>query len=74
MDWLKERLKDVRVIRGDPDFDFQTWVIDALRLIRESEEVEIETASEKAIRLELGLEKERWEVAEETIEERIFMK
>jgi hypothetical protein len=72
--WLKEKLQEVTVVRNNPDFDCQTWVIDALRILKEShgEGVEIDNIIERDIRAELEQEKERWELAEATIEERLF--
>jgi hypothetical protein len=72
LDWLKETLNEVIVVRNNPDFDCQTWVIDALRLVKGSSGVEISNVSERGIREELIQEKERWEQAEPTIEERLY--
>jgi hypothetical protein len=71
LDWLEKRLKDVAVVPHDIEFDCQTWVIDAVRMLK-NDGVEITEVSERNIRTELARESERWEVAEDTIEERLF--
>lgn len=74
LDWFEKHLQDVRIIRHDVDFDCQTWVMEAIRDIRMLKEdgVEIFGVTERGVRAELELELERWEVAEDTIEERLF--
>lgn len=69
--WLEKRLQDVRVVRHDPDFDCQTWVMEAIRMLKD-DGVDILDVTERSIRAELALELERWEVADDTIEERLF--
>jgi hypothetical protein len=71
LDWLKTRLRDIRVVRHDTEFDCQTWVMDAVRMLKH-DGVGITNVSERSIRAELAREVERWEVAEDTIEERLF--
>ncbi|KAJ7457048.1 hypothetical protein FB451DRAFT_601507 [Mycena latifolia] len=71
LDWLKERLREIPVIRYEPSFDCQTWTFDALRLLKE-DGIVTEDTSERHIRAELKLEEERWEESEDTIEERLF--
>ncbi|KAJ7271105.1 hypothetical protein C8J57DRAFT_1065622 [Mycena rebaudengoi] len=71
LDWLKERLRQIPVLRYEPSFDCQTWVFDALRLLKD-DGVVTEDTSERLIRAELKLEEERWEESEDTIEERLF--
>jgi hypothetical protein len=71
MDWLERRLRDVEVVRCDTEFDCQTWVMDAIRMLKD-DGVDMTNVSERRIRAELTLELERWEVAEDTIEERLF--
>ncbi|EGO31234.1 hypothetical protein SERLADRAFT_377101 [Serpula lacrymans var. lacrymans S7.9] len=71
VNWLEERLKSVPVIRNDPNFDCQTWVIEALRLMK-YDGVISQNISEVAIRTEMAKEKERWDVADDTVEVRLF--
>jgi len=68
---LKTRLRDVEVIRNNPNFDCQTWVMEALRVMKEDGDI-IEDISEARIRGELGMEKDRWESVEDTLETRLF--
>ena len=70
--WLGERLKDVRVITCNPDFDCQNWVLDAVRLLRDTGGIIYPGITEQFVRYELYREKERWEIAEDTIIERLF--
>lgn len=72
LDWLAQRLQEVDITYNDLDFDCQTWILGALRLLHNDEGVEISIISEKAIREELKEEENRWEQAEDTIEERLF--
>ncbi|KAJ7459494.1 hypothetical protein B0H11DRAFT_2059892 [Mycena galericulata] len=71
LDWLKERLREIPVVRYDPSFDCQTWVFEALRLLKD-DGVVTEDTSERHIRAELKLEEERWEESGDTVEERLF--
>ncbi|KAJ7658490.1 hypothetical protein B0H17DRAFT_1171874 [Mycena rosella] len=71
LDWLKERLREVPVLRYEPSFDCHTWVFEALHLLRDDGIVTDDT-SERRIRAELKLEEERWEESEDTVEERLF--
>jgi len=59
-------------VYGDDDFDCQTWVLEALRLIQNDNGVELRIISEELIRKELAREKERWESGEDTVEDRLF--
>lgn len=73
--WMAEVLKQVEVIRHDVHrFDCQVWVANALRVLRDQDEsiVVKGMTSESAIREELRQETERWEVADETLEEREY--
>ncbi|KAF8065005.1 hypothetical protein FPV67DRAFT_1450842 [Lyophyllum atratum] len=72
VDWLENRLRDVTVVYGDEEFDCQTWVLEALRLISNDNGVELRVISEKLIREELIREIERWESGEDTVEDRLF--
>lgn len=69
--WLEEKLKEVLVIRHDPSFDSQTWVVDVLRLLR-GEGVVFPSANEEAVRDELAKDVLLWDLGEETVEERLF--
>ncbi|KAJ7735897.1 hypothetical protein B0H16DRAFT_1574679 [Mycena metata] len=71
LDWLKERLGKIPVLRYEACFDCQTWVFDALRLLKD-DGVVTEDTSERRIRAELKIEEERWEGSEDTVEERLF--
>jgi len=76
VDWVLEKLKEVEVVRYKPEeFDCQTWVIQALCLLKYAEEdgVTIVEISEGKIREELKKERERWELGENTLEERLFL-
>jgi hypothetical protein len=68
---LDEKLKDIQIIRGDPSFDCQTWAISALETI-DGDGIQITERREQPIRTELMLDKARWDVAEDTVEERLF--
>lgn len=75
LDWLREALgNSVAIIRYSDAWDCQDWVMDALRYLKDRAEdgVEVRIARERAIREELVLERERWDTAEDTIEERLF--
>ncbi|KAJ7730235.1 hypothetical protein DFH07DRAFT_906265 [Mycena maculata] len=69
--WLIERLREIPVARYDPSFDCQTWVFDALCLLKD-DGIVTEDTSERQIRTEFKLEEERWEESEDTVEERLF--
>jgi hypothetical protein len=71
LDRLDEKLRGIKIIRGDPNFDCQTWVISALEAI-DSDGIQITERREEPIRTELKLDKARWDVAEDTVEERLF--
>ena len=75
IEWMKEKLGEVPIIRNHPEeFDCQVWVIESLRLLKEAARpgVEIKLVSERGIRKELKEEKERWELGEDTLEDRLF--
>jgi hypothetical protein len=69
--WLERRLADVPVIHNNPYFDCQTWVMEGLRLIKEDGLITGDIG-EAHIRQELQHEKELWERADDTLEERLF--
>ena len=59
-------------MRGDPRYDCQTWVLAALRMLRE-DYIILPTATEENIRRELKDELERSETGTgDTVEERLF--
>jgi len=68
---LQERLKAIEVVRNDPNFDCQTWVMEALRLMKEDGDITVDVG-EARIRQELAREKDRWESVEDTVEDRLF--
>jgi hypothetical protein len=71
LEWMTGRLRDIRIVRNDAEFDCQTWVMEAIRMLK-NDGVDMKEISERNIRAELALEMERWEIAEDTIEERLF--
>ncbi|KAJ6451472.1 hypothetical protein C8R47DRAFT_1170048 [Mycena vitilis] len=76
-DDLQNMLREVPVIRYDKRWDCQTWVMDALRYLKDSSRAEwIEWAmtgiDETSIREELARERARWEDSDDTLEERLF--
>lgn len=70
--WLKEKLRDVRVVRHDPEFDCQNWVLEAIQLLKDVGGIIYSGITERGVRHELYEEKERWEVADDTIIERLY--
>lgn len=73
--WMQDALKQVVIIKHDLQrFDCQRWVVFALRLLRDLDESTIleGLTSEATIREELRQEMERWEEADETLEEREY--
>jgi len=72
LDWLATELELVEVVRNNPDFDCQTWVMNAIWLLKETATGIIDShVSERFIREELKMENERWEVADDTLFERM---
>ncbi|KAJ7766882.1 hypothetical protein B0H16DRAFT_1791443 [Mycena metata] len=70
---LEDSLRQVPVVRYDPSFDCQTWILDAVRFIKTARpECITEDTRESTIRRELDDEKERWNTGEDTVEERLF--
>jgi len=69
LDWLEELLGAVTIIRHNPEFDCQTWVVSGVWKLQE-EGLVPRDVTENSIREELEQEKERWEVADDTIVER----
>src|ERR1700733_5655268 len=59
--WLERRLREVRVVRYDTEFDCQTWVMDAIRMLQD-DGVVMKHVNERRIRAELALESEKWEI------------
>jgi hypothetical protein len=73
LDWLATKLEDVRIVRNDPEFDCQTWVMDAIWLLKETATGIIDShVNERFIREELKVEDEKWEAADDTLFERMF--
>lgn len=70
--WLKEKLREVRVVRHDPDFDCQNWALEAIQLLKDVGGIIYSGITERGVRQELREEKERWEVADDTIIERLY--
>jgi hypothetical protein len=71
--WLEDRLQQVQIIRNNPQWDCQDWVMEAIRWMKWNGVIaaDIDTR-ESRIRAELVGEKERWEVADDTVEYRLF--
>ncbi|KIY63983.1 hypothetical protein CYLTODRAFT_425627 [Cylindrobasidium torrendii FP15055 ss-10] len=70
--WLKGRLEEVPIMRDDVErFNSQVWVISALQMLKE-EGVITGDIGYRHVREELELEMQRWEVADDTLEERLF--
>lgn len=64
--------QEVQVVRNNPEFDCQTWVMNALWLLMETGKGIIDPhINELFIRDELEAEDERWEVADHTLFERM---
>ena len=73
--WMQDILKQVFILRHNLHaFDCQVWVVNALRLLRDHDEAIIlqGMTSIGALREELRQEMERWEAADETLEEREY--
>ncbi|KAG5653110.1 hypothetical protein H0H81_002257 [Sphagnurus paluster] len=70
--WLKEKLKEVQVIRHNPDFDCQNWALGAIQLLKDVGDIIYSGITEERVRQELQKEEERWEEADDTIIERLF--
>jgi len=73
--WVREKLYHVPIIRGDETrFNCQIFVIEALRLLKYENQngVVIREVSMGNIRRELENERERWESADATVDERLF--
>lgn len=74
-EWLGQKLQEVRVVRQDPSFDGQNWVMEAIWMLKGLEEVKgiiLPDINERKIRDEMTQEKERWEEADDTLIERLF--
>ncbi|KAL1756514.1 hypothetical protein FB107DRAFT_290038 [Schizophyllum commune] len=73
IDALDARLRALPIVKNDPDFDCQTWVLGALRILKQDGVISTEIdVREPIVRAELELEKERWEAADDTVDERLF--
>ncbi|KAJ2993011.1 hypothetical protein NUW54_g3812 [Trametes sanguinea] len=68
LDWLKETLSKIEIIKNDPNWHCQSWVIDAIRELRQpehSDKVTIKPAiTMRKIHAELAADEERWETGE----------
>ncbi|KAJ3506942.1 hypothetical protein NLJ89_g6584 [Agrocybe chaxingu] len=71
LEWFANALKAIEVVRGTPDYDCQTWVMQAVRLLQDGGLVS-RAVTEREIREELEVEKERWEVADDILPERLI--
>ncbi|KAF9527664.1 hypothetical protein CPB83DRAFT_884077 [Crepidotus variabilis] len=67
---VEELLQSVPIIKHTPEYDSQNWVVLALRKLQE-EGLVPRDVTENAIREELEKEKERWEIADDTLVERL---
>ncbi|KAF8657843.1 hypothetical protein AX16_002159 [Volvariella volvacea WC 439] len=68
---LEEKLREIPVVRHDPNHDSQTWVVEALRQLR-SDGIVFTSMNEEAVRAELAKDMERWDGGDDTVEERLF--
>jgi len=69
--WLKELFSTIHIVRANTEFDCQTWVVAAVRKLQDEGYIPRDVTENK-IRRELDREKERWEVAEDTLIERLI--
>lgn len=69
---LPEILKEVPIIRHDPDHDCQTWIVEALRVMKDKGIV-FRDMTEKKLREELVVELERNETGHDVVYERIHV-
>ncbi|KAL1748090.1 hypothetical protein HDZ31DRAFT_30372 [Schizophyllum fasciatum] len=73
IDALDARLRALPIVKSDPDFDCQIWVLAALRALKQDGVIPPDIdVRETVVRAELELEKERWEAADDTVDERLF--
>ncbi|GLB44142.1 hypothetical protein LshimejAT787_1600720 [Lyophyllum shimeji] len=70
--WLEEKLREVRIIRHTPDFDCQNWIMEAIQLLKDIGSIIYPGVTERWLRDELRHDMERWQVAEDTLVERLF--
>jgi len=59
------------VVRGNTEFDCQTWVVAGVRKLQDEGYVK-RTVTANEIREELEKEKERWQIADDTLIERLI--
>ena len=64
-------MQEILIIRNNPEWDCQTWVMEALRWMKYNGLITADIG-ERRIRTELAADKERWEVADDTVEVRLF--
>lgn len=72
MNWMSDKLQEVTVRNDDEEWDCQYWVMDALRLLRDTEGIITGNIGRTHIIQELSLDEERWQTMEETVDERLF--
>ncbi|KAF9457376.1 hypothetical protein BDZ94DRAFT_1314275 [Collybia nuda] len=70
--WLTEKLREITVVRYDDNWDCQTWVLEAIMLLKDIGGIITENVGPAHIRKELEIEFERWDSGEDTVEERLF--
>lgn len=71
--WLGEKLKEVKVIRHKTEeWDCQNWVMDSIWMLKSIGGAIDSGVNERYIRKELEAEKERWEVADDILFERLM--
>jgi hypothetical protein len=73
LEYLQTLLGTITIVRHNPEFDCQTWVVLGVRKLQE-EGLVPRDVTETMIREELEREKERWELADDTILERLAVK
>lgn len=72
LDAVRKALKDVPVVRHDESWDCQTWVVHALRSLRDFGII-FAHVNEARIRQELAEDRERWENGEDAVYERLYV-
>ncbi|KAJ3718680.1 hypothetical protein C8R42DRAFT_585065, partial [Lentinula raphanica] len=71
--WLQGKLQEVPIQKFNVQWDCQSWVLDALLVVRESAQgIITENIGRAHIQGELDREFERWQYGRATVEDRLF--
>ncbi|KAJ3834210.1 hypothetical protein EV361DRAFT_949160 [Lentinula raphanica] len=71
--WLQGKLREVPIQKFNVQWDCQSWVLDALLVVRESAQgIITENIGRAHIQGELDREFERWQYGRATVEDRLF--